>query len=173
MVANTPYFRDVEDVFDHKVSDSWGFTCAGVFNCVSNEMHDQFSFSYDKEVMGLFKSINVGCCEVLDKKVDLCKSLENRRKVSIGEWCNHLEAAEAIKEDYVYSYRAAGIHFVNDQWDKVNAEKEIRSVLEAVKAKNCSTEIVLNIGGTLGKEPHKKVIEWSAMVRRLIDEYYE
>lgn len=169
-----PDFRDIEDPFEHKValSDSWGFTCAEVFNCVSNDMHDEFSFKYDKEVMDLFKFINVGCCEVLDKKVALCDALENTRKVSVSEWCDHEEAADSIKDRYVYSYRAAGIHFVNDEWKKDNCEKEIRSVLEASKKHGCCTEIVLNIGGTLGKHPRKKVVEWSHLVRDLIDEYY-
>ncbi|GAA0272079.1 hypothetical protein GCM10008922_33300 [Faecalicatena contorta] len=169
-----PDFRDVEDPFTHKVKlrDSWGFTCAEVFNCVSNAMHDEFSYAYDKEVMSLFKYINVGCCEVLDHKIDLIRGLNNARKISVSEWCDVEHAADAIKGDYVYSYRAAGVHFVNDRWDKENAEKEIRSVLTASKKHGCNTEIVLNIGGTLGRHPVEKVKEWSKMVRGLINEYY-
>ena len=52
------------------------------------------------------------------------------------------------------------------------AIKEIKSVLEATKAHNCNTEIVLNIGGTLGANPRQKVVEWSQMVRELINQYY-
>ena len=173
MYAIRSYY-DVKDFFNHKVklSDSWGFTCAEVFNCVSNSMHDEFSFEYDKEVMSLFKVINVGCCEVLDKKIELAGSLTNTRKISVSEWCDPETAAKDIKGNYVLSYRAAGVHFVNDEWDKESAEKEIRSVLEAAKKHNCPTEIVLNIGGTLGKHPREKVIAWSKMVRDLINEIY-
>lgn len=173
-VSGKEDFRTVDKPFDHKVKveDSWGFTCAEVFNCVSNQMHDEFSFDYDKRIMDRFKFINVGCCEVLDKKVELCQKLVNTRKVSISEWCDHEVAAEAIGGDYVYSYRAAGVPFIREPWDRKTAEAEIRSVLEASMRHGCKTEIVLNIGGTLGKDPQKKAIEWSKMVRDLIEEYY-
>jgi len=169
-----PDFRAVDDPFHHKVklSDSWGFTCAEVFNCVSSSMHDEFSFAYDKDVMNLFKYINVGCCEVLDHKVALAKSLPNTRKLSVSEWCDPEYAAKEIGRQYVYSYRAAGTHFVPYQWNKEEVIKEIKSVLEATKIHNCNTEIVLNIGGTLGANPRQKVIEWSQMVRELINQYY-
>lgn len=162
------------DFFNEKVklNESWGFTCAEVFNCVSCDMHREFSYDYDKEAMDLFKYVNVGCCEVLDKKVDLAKVFENGRKYSVSEWCGYETAAAALKRDWVYSYRAAGVPFVNPQWDKVSAEKEIRGVLEATKKYGCNTEIVLNIGGTLGENPRQKVIEWSAMTRKLINEYF-
>ena len=47
--TGVPDFRTVDDPLQYKVrlSDSWGFTCAEVFNCVSGNMHDEFSFAYD------------------------------------------------------------------------------------------------------------------------------
>ncbi len=173
-VSGMQDYRDIEDKFDYKVQldDSWGFTCAEVFHCVSNDMHDEFGFSYDRDIMKKFKYINVGCCEVLDKKMELCRTLPNARKISVAEWCDVANAAEEIKRDYVYSYRAAGIHFVPDDWDKENAEKELRAVLESSKKHGCNTEIVLNIGGTIGKNPRQKVVEWSKLARDLIEEYY-
>ncbi len=172
--SGVPDFHDVDDKFNHKVkvADSWGFTCAEVFHCVSNDMHDEFGFDYDREIMKIFKYINIGCCEVLDKKIDYCRTIPNARKISVAEWCDVENAAKELKGDYVYSYRAAGIHFVPDEWDKENAEKELRAVLANSKKYGCNTEIVLNIGGTLGKNPRKKVIEWSKLTRDLIKEYY-
>ncbi len=170
-------YRDLKgkDLFAHKelLSNSWGFSCSEVFNCVSGDMHKEFSFDYDIDAMKIFKYCNVGCCEVLDKKIDLIReNFKNTRKISVSEWCDYETAANAIKSDYVYSYRAAGIHFLNTNFDKEPAEKEIRGVLQAVKRNNCNAEIVLNIGGTLGKNPREKVIEWSKMTRELINEYY-
>ncbi len=168
-------FRDYQgkDLFAHKVplDNSWGFSCSEVFNCVSGDMHKEFSFDYDIPAMDVFKYSNVGCCEVLDKKVDLIREFHNARKISVSEWCDYETAAKAIKNDYVYSYRAAGTHFLGKQMDRENAEKEIRGVLEASKLHGCSTEIVLNIGGTLGVNPRDKVIEWSKMTREFINAY--
>ncbi len=174
-ITGMPDFRDIKgSPFDYHSStkETWGFSCSEVFNCVSNANHDEFTFQYDIKAMDRFKYCNVGCCEVLDKKVDLIRGFSNCRKVSVSEWCDYETAAAAIREDFVYSYRAAGIHFMPKTWDKANAEKEIRGVLEASKRHNCNTEIVLNIGGTFNGEPRKKAIEWSKMTRELINEYY-
>lgn len=164
-----PDWRTAEDptAFAPKLADSWGFTCAEVFNCVSPAMHDEFAFEYDRQLMGLFRHINVGCCEVLDRKVDQIRSLPNARKVSVSEWCDVERAAAALGPDFVYSYRAAGVHFVREPWDREGAETEIRAVRGA--ARGCPLEIVLNIGGTLGEgDPGRKLAEWCRMVRDLL-----
>ncbi len=165
-------WRSSEDSSLHttKLNESWGFTCAEVCNCVSNDMHDDFSFKYDKQVMDLFKYINVGCCETLDKKVELIKALPNARKVSISEWCNVEKGAEAIKGDYVYSYRAAGVPFVQNPWDIEAARKEIQGVVNATNQSKSPLEIVLNIGGTFGDgDPKTKLVEWTEMVKKIIN----
>ncbi len=169
-------YRKVKDgdFFNYKaqLKESWGFTCAEVWHCVSPDMHDEFGFEYDKQIVPMFKYMNVGCCEVLDKKIDLVKQIPNVRKVSVSEWCDVKNAAIQLKDDYVYSYRAAGVHFVPDEWDRAAAEKELRTVLSACKENNCLVEIVLNIGGSIGKNAEQKVREWSQLTRSLIDEYY-
>ena len=167
--SDLPDWRTADDstTFAPKLAESWGFTCAEVFTCVSPRMHDEFGFEYDRQLMGLFRHINVGCCETLDTKAHLLKSLPNVRKVAVSEWCDVVEAAENIGPDFVYSYRAAGVHFVQEPWDRDAAREEISDVLDA--ADGCPLEIVLNIGGTLGKgDPVKKLVEWCQMVRELL-----
>ncbi len=173
-VEGMPDFRSVDNPFDYSIplKDCWGNTASELFTCVSKEMHNEFDTEYTKDILSNFAHSNMGCCEVLDKKVDLAANLPNVRKISVSEWCDHEVSAQAIKQKYVYSYRAAGIHFMYDNWDKDAAEKEIRSVLESVKRNGCNTEIVLNIGGTLKANPRQKVMEWSKMTRELINEYY-
>ena len=165
-----PDWRTADDptTWTPKQSESWGFACSEVFNCVSPAMHDEFAFEYDRQLMGRFKHINVGCCETLDRKVEQIRSLPNARKVSISEWCDVRVGAENLGTDYVYSYRAAGVHFVSDEWNREAARKEITEVLETTRG--LPTEIVLNIGGTLGKDPARKLIEWCELVRELQEE---
>lgn len=168
--ADIPDWRSVDEpsTFAPRLCESWGFTCAEVFNCVSPAMHDEFGFAYDRQLMGLFKYINVGCCETLDTKIEQVRSLPNARKISVSEWCDVERAAEAWGPDYVYSYRAAGVHFIRTPWDREAAKREIRTVLEA--AQGCPLEIVLNIGGTMGKGcPGRKLNEWCRLARELTD----
>lgn len=167
-------YSSVIDPFNYgvKLEDSWGNTVNELFTCVSDEMYKEFSILMDKQIMSMFKHINVGCCEVMDRKVKLVNNYFNARKVSVSEWCNHKLAAQNITDKYVFSYRAAGVHFVMSDFDKVSAQKEIQSVLENTKEYGCKTEIILNIGGTLGVNPREKVIAWSHLVKELINKYY-
>jgi hypothetical protein len=153
--------------FAPTLAESWGFTCAEVFNCVSPTMHDEFGFEYDRQLMSMFKYINVGCCETLDRKAQLIRSLPNARKISVSEWCDVAAAAESIGPDYVYSYRAAGVPFMQNPWNKGAVREEISAVLDATRG--CPVEIVLNIGGTMGEgDPAQKLVEWCELVRELL-----
>lgn len=168
-ISDLPDWRSADNsaTFAPTLAESWGFTCAEAFNCVSPSMHDEFGFEYDRQLMGLFRHINVGCCETLDRKIEQVRSLPNVRKVSVSEWCDVERAAEQLGPDFVYSYRAAGVHFIREPWDRAAARKEIQSVLDA--ARGCPLEIVLNIGGTLGGGDRVgKLVEWCQMVRDLL-----
>ena len=168
-VPDMPDWRTAADpaTFAPTLADSWGFTCAEVLNCVSPLMHDAFAFDYDRQLMGLFRFSNVGCCERLDAKASLLHSVPNARKIAVSEWCDVAQAAENIGPGYVYSYRAAGVHFIQEPWNRDAARKEMTAVLDAVQG--CPLEIVLNIGGTLGKGDRRgKLAEWCQMVRDLL-----
>ncbi|ONI43703.1 hypothetical protein AN641_09320 [Candidatus Epulonipiscioides gigas] len=169
-------YKDVKngDYFNDKISlgQSWGGSIAEAFTCVSSDMHEEFSYMYDKKLCERFKYLNIGCCEVLGHKIDLIRKFGNARKISISEWNNYELAAKNIGRDFVYSYKPAGVPFLGENLDKAAVEKEMRGVLEAIQKYNCNAELVLNIGGTLGTNPHKKVREWSELTRKLVDEYY-
>ena len=166
---NLPDWRTADDpsTFAPKLSESWGNTCAEVCNVVSPEMHDRFAFEFDRQLMRQFRYINVGCCETLDTKTAELRRVPNVRKVSVSEWCDVKRAAENLGSDYVYSYRAAGVHFVRDPWDIDAARAEIQAVLDATRGS--PVELVLNIGGTLGEgDGGRKLAEWCRIVRDLI-----
>lgn len=170
LAPDMPDWRTADDptTFAPRLGESWGFTCAEVFNCVSPAMHDEFGFEYDRQLMGMFKYISVGCCETLDRKARLIRSLPNARKISVSEWCDVAEAAENIGPDYVYSYRAAGVPFMQNPWNRDAVRAEIGAVLDATRG--CPVEIVLNIGGTMGEgDPARKLIEWCELVKGMVE----
>lgn len=169
-------YKDVKDgdFFNDKIelNQSWAESIAEAFTCVSNDMHKEFSYKYDKILAKPFKYMNIGCCEVLGRKIDLIREFDNARMISISEWNDYELAAKNIGKDFVYSYKPAGVPFLGENLDKAAVEREIRGVLEAVKKHECNAALVLNIGGTLGKNPIKKTKEWSEITRKLVDEYY-
>ena len=151
--------------------DSWAFTCSEGFTCVSPQMHTEFSLEYEKELMSLFKYVNVGCCEVLSNKMDYVKAVPNVRRVSISEWCDFELAGKEIGNELLYGYKPSGVPFLGDYLKEDEVRAELKRVLEA--SKDSPTEIILNIGGTLDKgNPAQKLIRWTEIAREEIDKVY-
>jgi hypothetical protein len=153
------------------LNETWAFTCAEGFTCVSPAMHESFGLQYDLQLMPLFKFVNVGCCEVLSSKVDYVRSIPNARRISISEWCDFEKAGNEIGTDYLYGYKPSGVPFLGEHLQADQVRQEIRRVLHA--AKDCHTEIILNIGGTLGGgNGAEKLIEWSKITAEEITNFH-
>ena len=65
----------------------------------------------------------------------------------------------SIGTDFVYGYKPSGVPFISQPWNRELTRKEIRTVLHA--SRSCPVEIILNIGGTLGKNADQQLIEWN------------
>lgn len=152
------------------LNETWAFTCAEGFNCVSPGMHEEFNLPYDQQLMKLFKYANVGCCEVLSSKVDFVRNVPNARRISVSEWCDFAQAGEAIGTDLLYGYKPSGVPFVGEELHAEQVRKELSTVLEA--AKDCPLEMILNIGGTLGGgDGAAKLVEWTKIAQEEIERF--
>jgi hypothetical protein len=154
-----PDYREIQARGTMRLDESWGFTCAEAFTCVSPQMHDEFAFTYDRQLMPLFRHVNVGCCEVLSDRIDRVRSIPNARRITVSEWADLERAAEAMGAACVYGYKPSGVPFISDPWDPELVRREIRSVLECTRG--CAVEIILNIGGTLGGDAARQLVEWN------------
>ena len=152
-----------------KLNESWGFTCAEAFTTISPRMHNRFAFAYDRQLMPLFKYANIGCCEVLSDRIDYIYSIPNTRRITVSEWANLEKAAAAMGVDFVYGYKPSGVPFISEPWNPAMIRKEIRNVLEA--SRGCPVEIILNIGGTLGKNASRKLTEWNQIAMTEIETF--
>ena len=56
-----------------------------------------------KKVLSHYGLVYYGCCEALDRKLDMVKKIPNLRKISITPWANLERAAEIIGRNYVVS----------------------------------------------------------------------
>jgi hypothetical protein len=68
-------------------------------------MHEEMDIEYQKRIMEPFGLVYYGCCEPLDRKIDIVKKLPHLRKVSVTPWADINVAAEAIGGDYVVSIK--------------------------------------------------------------------
>jgi len=161
-----PSYAELRQRGRMRLDESWGFTCAEALTVVSPKMHDEFAFRYDRQLMSLFRHVNVGCCEVLSDRIDLVSSIPNARRITVSEWADLARAAEAIGTDYVYGYKPSGVPFITDPWSPEMIQDEIRTVLE--RSAGCVVEIILNIGGTLGDTPSWQLEQWNDIAMREI-----
>ena len=60
--------------------DIWGRGAAQIFASVSKAMHDEFDIEYMIKTVGQCGLAYYGCCEPLDKKIDIVEKIPNLRK---------------------------------------------------------------------------------------------
>ncbi len=153
-----------------RLCDQWGGAMAQIFSEVSPDMHEEFALQYESRYLKRFGLSYYGCCEPLDRKVDICaKHIPNLRKISMSPWVDPKRGAEAINGRFVFSFKPNPAFLATDgQWDKASAEKEIQAVLEATDG--APVEFILKDVSTVRFEPHR-LWEWSAMVTELVSQY--
>lgn len=155
---------------DHvKPGNMWGCSNAQIFSCVSPEMHWEFSLEHDLKWLKRWGLTYYGCCEPLDKKIDMLRRIPNLRKISVSPWCNSKKIIDQIGTDYVISRKPSPSVFAESSWSPERAEAEIREFLEKTEAK-CHVELIMKDISTVKYQP-QKLWEWEKMAMRVAEEY--
>ena len=150
-----------------KPRNLWGRALAQIFSSVSKEMHDEFDIKYALEYMQSFGMVYYGCCEPLDKKIDILKKLKNLRKISITPWADINHAAEVMGSEFVFSSKPNPAH-VGAGFDESVIRAELTEIVDAVKRNNCSCDIVLKDIST-GRPEH--LIKWAEIAMQVVNGY--
>ncbi len=147
--------------------DIWGRGAAQIFAHVSRDMHDEFDIPYMIETVGQCGLVYYGCCEPLDKKIDIVEKIPNLRKISITPWADVEHAAEVIGKRYVMAVKpnpaAVAVGHTNVQ----ELRKEIGRILDAVERHGCSCDIVLKDISTCNNRP-ENLFEWERVVMDMV-----
>jgi len=112
-----------------------------------------------------------GCCEALDNKIPLLKTIPNLRKIGVSPWANVESCAEQIGRDYVYAHKPNPAH-VSGSFDEETVRKEITRVIEACHKHGCPYEFVIKDISTVTYKP-RNLINWAKTVKETIDKYYD
>ncbi len=147
----------------------WGRSMAQIFSSVSNDMLEEFEIEYQKEMLKPFGLSYYGCCEALDKRIDVIRQLPNLRKISISPWADVNVAADAIGKDYVLSAKPNPA-FVAGDFDKKILTREITTILDACYRNGCSCDIVLKDISTVGHKA-KNLTLWEQTVMDIVKSY--
>jgi hypothetical protein len=148
----------------------WFRGMAQLFTDVSTDMWEEFELQYMKPLMAECGLVYYGCCEALDKKIPLLKTVPNMRKIGVSPWANAEVCAEQIAGDYVFAHKPNPA-FVSGNFDEEVVRKEISRVIEACHACGCPYEFVLKDISTVGYKP-ENLIAWTRTVGEVIGGYY-
>lgn len=147
----------------------WGRGMAQVFSSVSKDMHEEFDIDYMKKFMEPFGLNYYGCCEPLDRKMDIVEKLPNLRKVSITPWADVDIAAEAINTKYVLSNKPNPAA-VSLELNEDALRKELGRTLAAAKRNHCNCELVLKDISSAGNNL-QNLIRWEQIAMEMVKRY--
>ncbi|MEN8127549.1 MAG: hypothetical protein ABFR90_07055, partial [Planctomycetota bacterium] len=142
-----------------KPHNMWGCSNAQIFSEVSPEMQWEFAIKHDMRWLERFGLTYYGCCEPLDKKMDLMRKIPNLRKISVSPWCDTDTIIAETGSDYVISRKPNPAILAETDWDSAKAREEIREVLEKAEGK-CHIEFIMKDISTVRHDP-KRLWEWS------------
>ncbi len=147
----------------------WGRGAAQIFASVSPRMTEEFEIDYAKRFFEGFGLVYYGCCEPLDKKIDIVKKLPNLRKVSITPWADVDEAADKLGNDYVLAYKPNPAFVATEMLDESAIEHEIRRALAACRRNGISCEFTLKDISSIHRNP-KNLEKWAEIAMNIVTE---
>jgi hypothetical protein len=148
--------------------DLWGHATTQIFSEVSPAMHNEFALTYERRFLSRFGLSNYGCCEPLDRKIDIIKTIPNLRRVSMSPWIDPELGAEGLKNDYIFSYKPNPAIIGMEKWDEDLAHKVLKNVLD--KTRGCVVEVIMKDLHSCRREPWR-MWEWVKMAMQLAEEY--
>jgi hypothetical protein len=152
-----------------RAKDMWTCGMAQIFACVSPAMHQEFELDYMNPIYARFGLVYYGCCEPLDKKLDIVKKIPNLRKISMSPWVNIEAGAEQIGRKYVFSRKPSPAFLATDDWNPKAVEKDLRETLDACRKHGCPVELILKDISTVRYQP-QRLWEWAGIAQRLVEE---
>ncbi len=147
--------------------DIWGRGAAQIFAHVSKDMHEEFDIAYMKETVGTCGLVYYGCCEPLDKKIDIVEQIPHVRKISITPWADVDHAAEIMGNRYVMAIKPNPAAVAVSKLNVEELRKEISRILSAVERHGCSCDIVLKDISTCNNRP-ENLFAWEQTVMEMV-----
>ena len=145
----------------------WGRGMAQIFASASAAMRREFDIEYMKRTIGTCGLAYYGCCEPLDRCIDVVAEIPNLRKISVTPWADVRVAAEAIAGRYVVALKPNPAAVAVPRLDRAQLRVEIETMLDACRDNRCSCDIVLKDISTCHYRP-ENIFEWEQTVMELV-----
>jgi len=152
-----------------RTRDMWGRTMSQIFSTVSPAMHEEFALQYECRYLERFGLTYYGCCEPLDKKVDILrKHVPNLRKISMSPWIDLDMAADNVGADFVFSWKPNPAVFTDNPWNPERVRKDMRATLERLRGMH--VELIMKDISTVQYHP-EHLWEWAQIASEVVEEF--
>ena len=146
----------------------WGCSNAQIFSEVSPAMHWEFALRHDLRWLSRWGLVYYGCCEPLDRKIDLLRKIPNLRKISMSPWNDPARIIREVGGDYVLSFKPSPAIFVEETWNPAKAREAMKSVLR--QAEGCHVEIIMKDISTVMRKP-ERLWDWASIAMDVAQEF--
>jgi hypothetical protein len=147
----------------------WGCSNAQIFSEVSPDMHWEFAIRHDLRWLKRWGLTYYGCCEPLDRKMDILRRIPNLRKLSVSPWCDTRRVVAQVGADYVVSRKPSPAILAEDAWHPERAREEMRSFL-AKTGGNCHVELIMKDISTVRYQP-RRLWQWAEIAMEVAEEF--
>ena len=161
---------DVSGLAENGWKATWFRGAAQGFSTVSPRMHEEFELAYVRPIAEKFAYTYYGCCEPLDNKMGILRSISNLRKVGVSPWANVEKMGEQLGGDYVFS-RKPNPAYVASRTDPDVIRQEIEETVKVCIKYGCPLDLTLKDISTVSHRPENLVV-WSRTVSDVLDRYY-
>jgi len=144
----------------------WGCATAQIFSEVSQAMHMEFALQHEMRWLEKWGLNYYGCCEPLDRKIAMLRTIPRLRKISISPRADLDRAIAGIAANYVISRKPNPAFLAWETWQPQTAEADLALYLQ--KAEGCHSEIILKDISTVRYQPHR-LWEWSTMAMKQVE----
>jgi hypothetical protein len=152
-----------------KAKDIWIFGLAQIFAVVSPEMHDEFEIQPMKPVLERFGLVYYGCCDPMDRKIDILRKIRNVRKVSVSPWADAERAAANIAGAYVFSAKPNPSYVAMDTFDPELVRKELKHIVSVCRKYCTPCELILKDVSTVRHQP-ERLRTWERIAHEVAEE---
>ncbi len=167
-VHSTPAY--VSGLAEDGLKATWLRLNAQPFSDVSPDMHEEFDVDYALKMADRFGYTYYGCCEPLDRKLDVICKIPNLRKIGVSPWAKEEVMAERMGGDYVYSRKPNPAN-VAIKTDPEVIRKETETTVKLCQKYGCPVEFILKDISTVSRRPENLIV-WAKTVSEVLDAYY-
>ncbi|MGA2763965.1 MAG: hypothetical protein ABSG17_11425 [Spirochaetia bacterium] len=146
----------------------WGCSNAQIFAEVSPEMHWELALRHDLRWLARWKLTYYGCCEPLDRKIELLRRIPNLRKISMSPWNDFTRAIREIGDRYVFSFKPSPAIFAEEAWNPERARASLTTVLDRAR-RECHVEIIMKDISTVRRDP-RRLWDWARIAMEVAQE---